>query len=336
MSEELQSELRMASFSGRLDFALLVFVVYEYIITLDREISAVWCRKRTITSILLLCVRWLMLVVPLMGALPGGTRVCAFVVTFGTVALTVTSILTTLVQSLRVYALLKGSRMAYVASTATFLLVSGLMIDNLGGLAHTVFTDTEVPTLGPVCTPSRRESLTTLKMYGYLAVISSLLSNVIVLTVTWMRSFTLFFEARRLDVIHSITGVLIRDGSLYFSFILLLNILTFLTLSTTGASKGGIVNTFAIILPPVLVQRFMLNLRQFGQANTPTGTTEWHSSRFSVSFRVPSDILGNIGEPLDHSQGIHDGVEDENSDEGSSANDDEGATIQASSSSAVV
>ncbi|EKM60186.1 uncharacterized protein PHACADRAFT_246031, partial [Phanerochaete carnosa HHB-10118-sp] len=27
-----------------------------------------------------------------------------------------------------------------------------------------------------------------------------------------------------------------------------------------------------------------------------------HFSRFSVSFRVPSDVLGNIGEPLDHGQ----------------------------------
>ena len=47
----------------------------------------------------------------------------------------------------------------------------------------------------------------------------------------------------------------------------------------------------------------MLNLRQLNKTdNTETNSDAQHFSRFSVDFRVPSDILGNIGEPLDHSQ----------------------------------
>ena len=54
----------------------------------------------------------------------------------------------------------------------------------------------------------------------------------------------------------------------------------------------------------VLVQRFMLNLRQFNDAAGPSTTNSdvEHFSRFSVNFRVPSHLLGNIGEPLDHNQ----------------------------------
>ena len=47
----------------------------------------------------------------------------------------------------------------------------------------------------------------------------------------------------------------------------------------------------------------MLNLRQLNNTdNTETNSDAQHFSRFSIDFRVPSDLLGNIGEPLDHSQ----------------------------------
>ena len=53
----------------------------------------------------------------------------------------------------------------------------------------------------------------------------------------------------------------------------------------------------------------MLNLRQLNKAdNTQSNSDAQHFSRFSLEFRVPSDLLGNIGEPLDHSQAewLHD------------------------------
>lgn len=47
----------------------------------------------------------------------------------------------------------------------------------------------------------------------------------------------------------------------------------------------------------------MLNLRQLNNAdNTHTNSDVQHFSQFSLEFRSPSDLLGNIGEPLDHSQ----------------------------------
>ena len=47
----------------------------------------------------------------------------------------------------------------------------------------------------------------------------------------------------------------------------------------------------------------MLNLRQLNKTdNADTTSDAQHFSRFSIDFRVPSDLLGNIGEPLDHSR----------------------------------
>ena len=58
-----------------------------------------------------------------------------------------------------------------------------------------------------------------------------------------------------------------------------------------------------MLQPAILTQRFMLNLRQLhGTNDAETTSVERKFSQFSVNFRVPSDLLGNIGEPLDQGQ----------------------------------
>ena len=59
--------------------------------------------------------------------------------------------------------------------------------------------------------------------------------------------------------------------------------------------------------PNVLINRFILNLRQLNEtANHPSNSGHQHFSRFSApSFRITqtgSGRLGNIGEPLEHGQ----------------------------------
>ena len=50
----------------------------------------------------------------------------------------------------------------------------------------------------------------------------------------------------------------------------------------------------------MLVQRFMLNLRQLDHTSAVGHSSDTpRLSRFSDSFRMPSDLLGNIGEPVD-------------------------------------
>lgn len=67
----------------------------------------------------------------------------------------------------------------------------------------------------------------------------------------------------------------------------------------------------------------MLNLRQSG-ISKPASSAEWETqstSRFSIAFRAPSDLLGNIGEPLDHGQSerLHDDAHADDMSEGSDA-----------------
>lgn len=62
------------------------------------------------------------------------------------------------------------------------------------------------------------------------------------------------------------------------------------------------------------MQRFILTLRQLNHTANKSNSDAQHFSRFSVSFRMPSDFLGNIGEPLDHgrSERVEDNGDDDN------------------------
>lgn len=72
------------------------------------------------------------------------------------------------------------------------------------------------------------------------------------------------------------------------------------------------------IQPPILIVRFMFNLRQLSEASNVRSTANsdaQHFSRFSApNFRMTSYSLGNIGEPLDFGQAKRDLYEDNGTD----------------------
>ncbi|GJE85081.1 hypothetical protein PsYK624_011580 [Phanerochaete sordida] len=96
-------------------------------------------------------------------------------------------------------------------------------------------------------------------------------------------------ELRRQYSRTSVTRILLRDGTAYFVVLLALNLAQMLTFGKSGAAP---VTRLVRLLPSVLVSRFLLNLRQLSRASE---TQYWST----VTFRVPSSFLGNIGEPLE-------------------------------------
>ena len=54
--------------------------------------------------------------------------------------------------------------------------------------------------------------------------------------------------------------------------------------------------------PAILITRFMFNLRSLDDSNiSELNTDSQHFSRFSIpNFRVPSALIGDIGQPLRH------------------------------------
>ncbi|EKM60203.1 uncharacterized protein PHACADRAFT_189335 [Phanerochaete carnosa HHB-10118-sp] len=95
-----------------------------------------------------------------------------------------------------------------------------------------------------------------------------------------------------------------------------MSILELTTYSNDFADEGTYAAGFVQYMPPLLIQRFILNLRQLNptaQASENNSDAR-HFSRFSVNFRVPSDFLGNIGESLDHGSSEPLGAEEDSDD----------------------
>ncbi|EKM56357.1 uncharacterized protein PHACADRAFT_140967, partial [Phanerochaete carnosa HHB-10118-sp] len=65
-NEDQQQEILLSiQIEDYVVYSMLCLVVYEFVITLDQEIAVVWRRKFTLTSLLLLSTRWLMLLNPI-------------------------------------------------------------------------------------------------------------------------------------------------------------------------------------------------------------------------------------------------------------------------------
>lgn len=87
-----------------------------------------------------------------------------------------------------------------------------------------------------------------------------------------------------------VSHCLFRDGTIYFVVLFTLNLLDIVL---RRAFDNAIINVFIISIPPILVSRFMLNLRHIDNENTQT-ISKVSSPRFRHS------IFGNFGESLEH------------------------------------
>lgn len=68
-------------------------------------------------------------------------------------------------------------------------------------------------------------------------------------------------------------------------------------------------------LTPILISRFLLNLRQLGTSEVEDSEHSGHRDSPSqhmstVNFRLPDSIVGNMGEPLEHGVDIEEGEDD--------------------------
>ncbi|EKM56299.1 uncharacterized protein PHACADRAFT_207577 [Phanerochaete carnosa HHB-10118-sp] len=302
-NESLQQELQEELTGNYVTSSVLCLVIYEYLITLNQEVAVGWRRKFSLASVLLITTRWIMVLGPILAATPSTQTWCTAQVS--------------LFSALRVYALWQGSWMRYVYLVVVLMLGLVPIGTNIFKWTHTVLSFLNTPQVIE-CIDSTNISLklgtesesallkfTLLKIvYMCCAVLyftrcSLIVADIIVLVLTWIKSFAHFKEMHRLNLRLSISAVLLPDGNI----LLALNIWDLLTY--TNPSLGDAANyadIFVLYMPPLLVQRFMLNLRQLNHTASQSSSDPQHFSRFSVSFRVPSDLLGNIGEPLDHGQ----------------------------------
>ncbi|KAJ3559713.1 hypothetical protein NM688_g169 [Phlebia brevispora] len=276
-------------------YAALTIVCYEFIATLQHEYELVWKQRWTGATWLFLANRC------------HNYSLQRFMV----VLLNLPILIIAVFSALRVFALLGH---AYIP--AAFTLALGIAPVALGIYQESQVTYNYVddPALGSSCYAkslippaasfhSKNYSDHIIVMLTHLTVVlamilATIVNDVIAITITWIKTYRHVREASSIGTDISFSAVLLQYGSLYFIVILIVDLTDGLALLAPSVQPIGPVETFTIILPNVVLSRFLINLRQ---TDTEESDGAAHSSRFStLNFRMPSipGIIGNLGELL--------------------------------------
>ncbi|KAJ3547094.1 hypothetical protein NM688_g5437 [Phlebia brevispora] len=130
------------------------------------------------------------------------------------------------------------------------------------------------------------------------------LANIIVVAATWSKIYRHSREAAALSMRVGYGMILLRDGSIYFLTLLLLAIVELPLETVPSFQAANPVIAITQPLQPILISRFLINLRQVDNSATDVVNTR-DLSRFSIpNFRTPTmqDIIGPMGEPLYHGE----------------------------------
>ncbi|KAI0335556.1 hypothetical protein GY45DRAFT_809576 [Cubamyces sp. BRFM 1775] len=300
---------------GCCDMAAFALIFYEYCITLDREVALIWGRKFTGATVLFILNRYLALfkypiyivdLVPISDKLhhhqyPG--------------------------QSVGNTALRCVDLVLYVAHLCHMPTV----LENCAARGAARFCtsgDQHLPVLANV----RREFCATDRLrvaqhgappHLYQVASNSLLiftrssvitADVLVLLITWWKTYDIRKLAAQTDVKVSLTSLILRDGTIYFLVLLYMNTIH-IVLSLTGRFTFTI--TFEEPLTTILVSRFLLNLREVNEMRGSTDSADYDMSRPSfvrpLSEIAPEErhslvasFIAPLGAPLAHSSFLAD------------------------------
>ncbi|KAH9927663.1 uncharacterized protein B0H18DRAFT_1118459 [Fomitopsis serialis] len=125
--------------------------------------------------------------------------------------------------------------------------------------------------------------------------VCSIVSDLLVITVTWWRTYALKREADRLHMRASLATLLLRDGTVYFVAILVLNVVHAVVVFYDG--NVVYVTVFLSPIPALLTSRFLLNLRRandlkdidvhLGSTSSSTASPDTGSLSFALSSAPP-------------------------------------------------
>ncbi|RPD53394.1 hypothetical protein L226DRAFT_617444 [Lentinus tigrinus ALCF2SS1-7] len=284
--------------------AASVFLLYEYIITIDREVNLFWQGASIWVSALFLSNRYISFVNNALAVIEFAhisDESCASMAKGLAVFSFVNYLPWAIFSGLRAYALCRG----IILSIFIFLLALAPIPINTARFSFNL-TGVNDPQWGCFAEDSIPPSL------GLKFVIISrtglIISDTLLIGLTWWalpKNTISFTTLRKVGV--SLTTVLLRDGTLYFGVLLIMNVLhlAFSLSSMFGFTDNGASNitAFTEVVTAVLVSRFLLNLQESNKAAVKGMSSVDQLSTVSegrtLSFARVMDSLGeSIGPGL--------------------------------------
>ncbi|KAJ3552359.1 hypothetical protein NM688_g4189 [Phlebia brevispora] len=243
--------------------ATAALVVFEHMITLNQEITTIWKRKFTSGTVLFLLNRYALVVYITISIAP---------------------------TSEHVYDRLADSESRRDNPTHSSRSILRHTYLRAVGSQAVVFRPSGGGEPSADCYPD----------LGLATRVALILGDVLVLVLTWAKTYKTKREAASLNMHLPLSTLLLRDGTVYFVTLLSMNILQILVESVPALVIIAYSNDFWNIITGILVSRFILNLRQLDRgrgSSTFANSAQMSTARFQAQLDA---FAGNMGEQLEH------------------------------------
>jgi len=142
--------------------------------------------------------------------------------------------------------------------------------------------------------------------------ISSIVLSIAMLVLTWMRTYGLRKLAAQAEIKASFSTLLLRDGTIYFLIMFAFNITELVWLFLGYAWYP--VDAFIGVMQSILISRFMFNLRAVYQCDEQDTPSQEAKSQAVGTLHFASNVAGNMGASLMHSDFTRSDATDEEDD----------------------
>ncbi|OCH91914.1 hypothetical protein OBBRIDRAFT_791776 [Obba rivulosa] len=291
--------------------ACTALVLYHHLTTVSHEVRYMWGRRWNSVTIIFFLNRWTTFVWAIISLvfdlMPLPSIISCKGVTYSQDMLELTlSVLWATFSAIRVYAISCGSGALAILACVLGLVPVGTNI--YGHFAATQFQIVNSPFTGPGCLEGENLSEFILNDLTIGTRVAVIMSDLIVLLVTWSKTYAMKREADHLKMKTPLVSMLLLDGTVYFLVLLALNVLQIA--ATTTNVFVDTANFFITPISSIIISYFLLNLRQAAQASVENNT-EYRRPSFVHSqigeqslSQQPSvrfaSFIDNMGEMLDH------------------------------------
>ncbi|OCH92593.1 hypothetical protein OBBRIDRAFT_886094 [Obba rivulosa] len=313
-SPELTAEVTSIAQSLWLSYCAILagstLVFWDHISSFSHEVQFIWGRKLNGVTLLFHLNRWTTFVWAVMNA--------TLILPLANVSVITILLLVfwAAFSGIRVYAISGGKWWSSALVCTLSLVPAGT---NLYGSLIAIYYQIEtIPSLGKECINGKTFSAAVstdckprfqthgVSLMDFQVAISTrvcaIFSDLIVLAVTWYKTYRLKRLADQNNVETPLVTMLLRDGTLYFLALLVLNVLSIVGWATNVFVFS--VQDFTTPLSSVIISHFLMNLRQASSTGNeePSTTLPWIGDQNGspvASLRFAS-FIDNMGESLSH------------------------------------
>ncbi|KAH8103472.1 hypothetical protein BXZ70DRAFT_1005886 [Cristinia sonorae] len=294
------SQLR---FNFSCNVAATAIVIFDYFLTFSREVRCLWKRKASVATVIFILERYAIICLGIMRMYPSkmdslGSCKAHQIASQAMTILVISGI--GLFTAFRSYAITGKITVMVILVFLCGMFAPAANIYNFARPREYVYDrDMSICYVRPTAEAIRKTP--TISMCMPILVRSiTILGDVLVLAVTWNKSYGVYRESLRLRNFRpKIAIMLLRDGTLYFVALAALNLVVLLLVifGLLLDKNGG--TPFIVVSDAVataLIARFVLNLRTIasGEANASEGDV----GRASTLHFATATILGNLAAPL--------------------------------------